>query len=67
MIGITLNGEQHKFNAGITITGLLQQFKLEPGRIVVQLNEEIINRGRYSSHQLKDGDCLELVKFMAGG
>lgn len=67
MIGITLNGEKHQFNEQINIFDLIQRFKLNPEQIVVQLNDDILEKKQYQQYTIKDNDKIELIKFMAGG
>lgn len=67
MIKITLNGEEHKLDKQISLQELVARFNLDPEKIVIQLNEEIIQRDKYKVHQINNEDKVELIKFMAGG
>jgi thiamine biosynthesis protein ThiS len=40
---------------------------IDPLRVAVQLNLEIVKRERYGKTVLKAGDRLEIITFMAGG
>lgn len=50
-----------------TVQELLHDLKLHPATVVVELNEEILDRERLSEVRVKDGDQLELVHFVGGG
>jgi sulfur carrier protein len=64
---IILNGKEHKFEGEITILELIQNLKQDQKGIVVQINENIIPKNSYDNHRLKNGDQVELIRFMAGG
>ncbi len=67
MITITLNGEVFQLKPGVTLLGLIENFKLNPAVIVVERNGNIIERGTYSHVELLEGDNVELVHFVGGG
>ena len=64
---ITLNGEKKDVPEGLTVQGLLQILKIQPERVAIELNMEIVKKDGYAAVQIKDGDFLEVVSFMAGG
>ena len=64
---LTINGKPREVTDGATITALLEELKIQPLRVAVQLNLEIIKRQRYEETTLKTGDKLEIISFMAGG
>ena len=64
---IRINGEEKEIAAGLNIAGLLDELKIRPGRIVVELNRAIISRETQESTSLKEGDVLEIVHFVGGG
>ena len=64
---ITLNGEKKQMPDGITVLGLLEFLKIQRQRVAVELNTEIVKKDVYSTTPVKEGDCLEVVSFMAGG
>jgi sulfur carrier protein len=63
----TLNGESFETTDGATITGLLRDLGIEPGRVAVEVNLSIIKKTDYASFHLKDGDTVEIVNFVGGG
>jgi sulfur carrier protein len=66
-VKIRINGEGKQIADGLSISGLLEQLQIRPGRVVVELNREIISRQAHSATMLKEGDALEIVQFIGGG
>lgn len=64
---ITLNGEKREAPDGVTVLGLLQFLKVQPERVAVELNLNVVKKDAYATAQVKDGDSVEVVSFMAGG
>jgi sulfur carrier protein len=67
IMNITLNGEKKDAPEGLTVLGLLQHLKIQPERVAVELNLNVVKKGDYATAQVKDGDSVEVVSFMAGG
>jgi thiazole synthase len=66
-ITITLNGEPRRAPAGCSIAGLAVELELDPTRIAVERNGEIVPRATLEQVILADGDVLEIVHFVGGG
>lgn len=66
-MNITLNGEPHAIQAGTSLQQLLDALQVNCDALVVQRNEDIVARVRFSDTALEDGDTLELVRFVGGG
>jgi sulfur carrier protein len=66
---ITVNGETDELQENnITLTKLLQIRQVEsPEMVAVQLNGEFVDKDRYPSTHLKNGDAVEFLYFMGGG
>jgi len=64
---IRINGEEKEINEGLSLAALLDEFQIRPGRVVVELNRNIIAREAHGSTALKEGDALEIVHFVGGG
>lgn len=64
---LMVNGKKLEVTDGATITTVLGELNINPLRVAVQLNLEIIKRERYEETVLKSGDRLEIITFMAGG
>jgi thiazole synthase len=64
---IRLNGKVRDVADGITVRRLLDQLGLQPLRVAVQRNLDIIKRDRYEEVVLQPGDTIEILTVMAGG
>ena len=64
---ITVNGENRRVPAPTTVAGLLSNLGLEPRKIAVERNLEIVPRSAYDETALADGDRIEIVQFVGGG
>lgn len=63
---IKVNGELKDLD-GITAEKLLEELGYSTQRVAVELNMEILPRAEYGTVVLKDGDSLEIVRFVGGG
>ena len=63
---LRVNGEDRSFD-GSTLHELIASMDLNPGRVAVELNGNIIPRSEFSNVKLKNGDSLEIVHFVGGG
>ena len=66
-ISIMVNGQPREVAESTTVTQLLEQLKIEPVRVVVELNLTILKRAQHVSTVLKEGDRVEVVHFVGGG
>ncbi|QJU57852.1 sulfur carrier protein ThiS [Sphingomonas sp. AP4-R1] len=66
-ISIIVNGEHRRVNGGMTIAGLAGELGLEPAKVAVERNLEIVPRSTLGDVTLEDGDELEIVHFVGGG
>ena len=64
---IILNGEARPIEAGATVAQLLAALALEPRKVAIERNREIVSRSRYPETELADGDVIEVVTFVGGG
>ncbi len=64
---LILNGEKKEIEAEISVAGLLENLKIEPARVAVEVNLNIIKKCDYGEHVLNDGDTVEIVNFVGGG
>lgn len=66
-IDVVVNGEERSVPDGMSLRELLEHLDLEPSLVVVERNREIVERDRYSTVGVEEGDHLELVHFVGGG
>ena len=64
---LTVNGELREVEGPMTVLGLVESFGLQPGKIAVERNLEIVPRSAYGEVGLRDGDRIEIVNFVGGG
>ncbi|MEW6087972.1 MAG: sulfur carrier protein ThiS [bacterium] len=66
-IKIILNGEEKTIKEGKYISHLLEDYKLSPAMVAVELNGKIVKRENFGQTLLQNGDKIEIVKMMGGG
>lgn len=49
------------------MASLLVKLGLDPKKLAVEHNLEIVRRSAYDATEVQDGDTLELVQFVGGG
>jgi sulfur carrier protein len=64
---ILLNGQSRSFDDAPTITEVLAAAGLAGRRVAVEVNREIVPRGRHAEHRLCEGDRVEIVHALGGG
>ena len=64
---VTINGQPETLDGGLSVADLLALRKLEPVRVAVELNEEIVRRKLFPETVIRDGDRIEIVAFVGGG
>ncbi|WP_082896488.1 sulfur carrier protein ThiS [Parasphingorhabdus sp.] len=66
-IQIRLNGDDHKIAAGLSIAELVHTLDLDPAKVAVERNREIVPRSTLADVMVEQGDELEIVHFVGGG
>ena len=66
-ISIIINGEPRHVAAGVSIAEMLLRIGLNPKKVAVERNREIVPRSTLGDVQLAEGDVLEIVHFVGGG
>ncbi len=64
---LTVNGEPKSAPEGITLGELVRELGLEMSPIAVELNREVVPKGRHGETCLREGDRLEIVTLVGGG
>jgi thiazole synthase len=67
MIQFELNGEAHSVPPGASIADLARAIALDPARIAVERNREIVPRSTLHQVLIAPGDKIEIVHFVGGG
>jgi thiazole synthase len=66
-ISIRVNGEHRRIRDGLTLAELASELGLEPAKVAVERNLEVVPRSTLASVKVEDGDELEIVHFVGGG
>lgn len=66
-INVTINGEAKLLNGAMTLTEMLVFLGLDPKKIAVERNLEIVPRSTYARVEVREGDRYEIVHFIGGG
>jgi thiamine biosynthesis protein ThiS len=66
VLTLTLNGEARATAAG-DLAALVAELGLEPRKVAIERNLEIVPRSLYAETSLADGDRIEIVHFIGGG
>lgn len=66
-ISIRVNGEHRRVPTGLSVAALARELGLEPARIAVERNLEIVPRSTLAQVNVEDGDTFEIVTFVGGG
>ncbi|MGA7674731.1 MAG: sulfur carrier protein ThiS [Rhizomicrobium sp.] len=64
---VTINGETRHLGDSVSVAALLTGMGLDPKKIAVERNHEIVPRSQYDATAVGEGDKLEIVQFIGGG
>ena len=64
---ISVNGMVTESPDRSTVSDLLKQLAIQSDQAAVELNLSILERADYGKTILKDGDKLEIIRFVGGG
>ena len=63
---VKINGEMLDKD-GKSVSEVLSEMNINAKQVAVELNEEIVPKIRYDETVLKNGDVVEVVRFVGGG
>lgn len=63
---LTVNGEEVTTGAW-TVQALIEEMRLEPGRVAVEVNLHVVKKKDYVTFRLGEDDAVEIVNFVGGG
>jgi len=66
-VTVQVNGEARSAPAGCSIAGLLRSMGIDPAKVAVERNLEIIPRSTLGEVRVEEGDRFEIVRFVGGG
>ena len=64
---LVINGEERVMSGVADVAGLITALGLNPRKVAVERNLEIVPRSLYAATGLCDGDRIEIVNFVGGG
>jgi sulfur carrier protein len=64
---IVLNGDARDVPEGCTLAGLLELLELDPSRVAVELDREIVKPPHWPVTILQPDSKVEIVMFVGGG
>ena len=62
-----LNGKTVDLKEDISVKDLLKNYDLNPQKVVVEVNMEILDDEVYSTYLLKNEDTVEVISCVGGG
>lgn len=66
-IMVQVNGDQRSVTAGCSIAAMLREIGIDPLKVAVEHNREVVPRSTLGDVQVRDGDSFEVVHFVGGG
>lgn len=67
MLKLSVNQEPRTLPGPATVADLLVQLKLQPQRVAVEVNRELVPRAQHEKYRLADNDVVEIVTLVGGG
>ena len=67
MISVAVNGELRSISEGSSIAGMLEAIGVDPRKVAVEHNLEVVPRSTLGEVEVNDGDSFEIVHFVGGG
>jgi thiamine biosynthesis protein ThiS len=64
---IHVNGAPTAVPEGLNVRTLLAALRLDPARVAVELNRQIVRKPEWESTAIQAGASLEIVTFVGGG
>ena len=66
-VSIRINGTHRRVREGMSVAELALELGLEPTKVAVERNLEIVPRSTLGDVTVEDGDDYEIVTFVGGG
>jgi sulfur carrier protein len=67
MIGVQVNGRSVELAGPTPLLHYLRGLGVDARAVAVEVNGEILERERYDTCTLRDGDTIEIVRMVGGG
>jgi thiamine biosynthesis protein ThiS len=66
-LSVRVNGEHRRVPGGMSVAEMVNQLGLDPLRVAVERNLEVMPRSTLGEVCVEDGDGYEIVHFVGGG
>ncbi len=66
-MNILLNGKNKEIDDNISLDQFLSAVLSSDRGVIIELNGKVVKKGKRGEFLLKEGDKLELIRFMGGG
>ena len=66
-IPVRINGDERSIPAGSSIAAMLEAIGVDPRKVAVERNLEIVPRSTLGEVAVSEGDSFEIVHFVGGG
>lgn len=66
-IDIVVNGAPQQLSPGASVIDLISRLGLDPHRVAIEINRELVRRSSFDVHRIEPGDRVEIVEFVGGG
>lgn len=64
---MVINGEVMDLKNGISINEILESLGIDPEKVVVEVDLEIVDRNEFSVKKLSSDSKIEIIRFVGGG
>ena len=64
---IRVNGQEREVREEMTLEALLESLGIKMEGMAVDVNKEVVPKGRFSGTILRPGDSIEIIRMVGGG
>jgi len=66
-LSVRINGDHRRVPSGTSVAEMVNLLGLDPHRVAVERNLEVVPRAMLGDVRVEDGDDYEIVQFVGGG
>ena len=66
-MNITINGTKKEISANTSFSALLSELGIDPRKIALERNLQLVPRTSFDVTQINEGDNIEIINFVGGG
>lgn len=64
---VVVNGEERELPGPTSVADLLTHLGIDQRFGAVEVNREVVPKSEHGTHALRDGDQVEIIRFVGGG